>query len=280
MMVPRFRRALIVKEHGNLPSPEGMGRRAHMSRSRASRRYMARTAYLGLFFSLAYAVLQQSSASSRRPGYVTPPPPHLPRRDVERGVSPSTWASATSSARRSQGVLWRSACWAGWGSSASSPRWCRGPDRRPAREARYLVDLNRRGRLRLVSPTHPCRRDEPGHLIAPTYRPNRRGRVRRRRRHAPSEILPTIVAAFRAARQPARRRRSGSTSRTNHNSPIGVVNRRSGAEIAILALLPFLSGHSRAHPLGLLIVVFASSSSRSRRGFVGSSAPARTRSPV
>src|SRR5499433_154380 len=57
MMVP-LRRALIVKEHGNLPYPEGAAcAQVLIAGERGGT--MARTAYQGLGFALVYAVLQQ-----------------------------------------------------------------------------------------------------------------------------------------------------------------------------------------------------------------------------
>src|SRR3954464_9020685 len=57
MMVP-LRRALIVKEHGNLPYPEGAAcAQVLIAGERGGE--MARTAYLGLAFAVVYAALQQ-----------------------------------------------------------------------------------------------------------------------------------------------------------------------------------------------------------------------------
>src|SRR5881397_3570442 len=57
MMVP-LRRALIVKEHANLPYPEGTAcAQVLIAGERGGA--MARTAYMGLGFAIVYAVLQQ-----------------------------------------------------------------------------------------------------------------------------------------------------------------------------------------------------------------------------
>src|ERR1700739_655795 len=56
-MVP-LRRSLIVKEHGNLPYPEGTAC-ADVLIAGEKGGQMALTAYLGLAFALAYALLQQ-----------------------------------------------------------------------------------------------------------------------------------------------------------------------------------------------------------------------------
>src|SRR6266850_1650896 len=57
MMVP-LRRALIVKEHGVLPYPEGAACASVLIAGEKGGN-LARTAYQGLFFSFAYAILQQ-----------------------------------------------------------------------------------------------------------------------------------------------------------------------------------------------------------------------------
>src|SRR4051794_17778215 len=70
MMVP-LRRALIVKEHGNLPYPEGAAC-AQVLIAGEQGGQMARIAYLGLAFSGVYAVLQQIfKVIAETPGYVT-----------------------------------------------------------------------------------------------------------------------------------------------------------------------------------------------------------------
>src|SRR5436190_1004700 len=57
MMVP-LRRALIVKEHGNLPYPEGAAC-AQVLIAGEQGGEMAATAYKGLAFAMIYAALQQ-----------------------------------------------------------------------------------------------------------------------------------------------------------------------------------------------------------------------------
>ncbi|HZR10357.1 MAG TPA: OPT/YSL family transporter, partial [Myxococcales bacterium] len=70
MMVP-LRRPLIVKEHGNLPYPEGAAC-AQVLIAGEQGGQMARTAYMGLFFAIGYAVLQQIfKFIAEVPGYVT-----------------------------------------------------------------------------------------------------------------------------------------------------------------------------------------------------------------
>src|SRR5207247_9984594 len=70
MMVP-LRRALIVKEHGNLPYPEGTACAQVLIAGERSGA-MARTEYLGLFFALAYAAPQQIfRVIAALPGYLT-----------------------------------------------------------------------------------------------------------------------------------------------------------------------------------------------------------------
>src|SRR3954464_15632903 len=70
MMVP-LRRALIVKEHANLPYPEGAAC-AQVLIAGEQGGAMARTAYAGLGFAIVYAVLQQIlKFIAEVPGYVS-----------------------------------------------------------------------------------------------------------------------------------------------------------------------------------------------------------------
>src|SRR5437660_1035084 len=70
MMVP-LRRALIVKEHGNLPYPEGAAC-AQVLIAGEQGGEMAKVAYQGLGFAFAYAMLQKIfHFIAELPGYVT-----------------------------------------------------------------------------------------------------------------------------------------------------------------------------------------------------------------
>src|SRR5438477_6483174 len=69
MMIP-LRRALIVKEHGNLPYPEGAAC-AQVLIAGEQGGEMAKTAYQGLGFAFIYAILQQIfHVIDATPGYV------------------------------------------------------------------------------------------------------------------------------------------------------------------------------------------------------------------
>ncbi|MBD0327651.1 MAG: OPT/YSL family transporter, partial [Pyrinomonadaceae bacterium] len=70
MMIP-LRRALIVNEHGNLPYPEGAAC-AQVLIAGEKGGEMAKTAYLGLAFAFAYAILQKVfHVIAETPGYVS-----------------------------------------------------------------------------------------------------------------------------------------------------------------------------------------------------------------
>ena len=126
MMVP-LRRSLIVKEHGNLPYPEGTACASVLIAGEKGGD-LARTAFQGVGFAFVYALLQKivhviaeapALRHARRRTSIFPPP-----RSTARS-RPSTWASATSSARASPACWWRAACSRGWASSRCWPRWCR-----------------------------------------------------------------------------------------------------------------------------------------------------------
>ena len=120
MMIP-LRRSLIVKEHGNLPYPEGTACASVLIAGEKGGN-LARIAFQGLGFAFVYALLQRifhviaetpALALSRRTASSVG---HL------NGRSPrSTWASATSSARGSPACWWPAACSPGWASSRCSP---------------------------------------------------------------------------------------------------------------------------------------------------------------
>ena len=189
MMIP-LRRSLIVKEHGNLPYPEGTAcasvliageKGGDLARppsrawaSRSSTRSCSRSSSV-IAETPALVVAADQQVSSRPPRSTARSPP-------------STWASATSSGRASPACWWRAACWPGWGSSRCSPRWCR-RTRSPAQ----LVKL---GYLASVStPGGPGGWDPATHTFASTATrglprlrpPDRRGRGGGRRLHHPAQ---------------------------------------------------------------------------------------------
>ena len=122
MMIP-LRRSLIVKEHGNLPYPEGHGLRARCSSParRAATWRARRLQRPGLRVRLRPAAEglprhrrdAGAASSSRRTATCRRPSSTARSR-------PSTWASATSSARGSPACSSRAACSPGSGSSRCS----------------------------------------------------------------------------------------------------------------------------------------------------------------
>src|SRR3981081_3123302 len=146
MMVP-LRRALIVKEHGNLPYPEGTAcAQVLIAGERGGE--MARTAYLGLFFSLAYAALQQIfRVIAEVPGYVTRASSRIfPAATVNAAITPEYLGVGYIIGPRIAGVL--AACGAlGWSGISPSTASLVPPDTIAAQLVRlgYLVALNRPG---------------------------------------------------------------------------------------------------------------------------------------
>ena len=116
MMIP-LRRSLIVKEHANLPYPEGTAC-AQVLIAGEKGGDLAATAYHGLGFAVVYALLQQVfKVIAETPGLRDPrDQPRVPGCDGQRRASPpSTSASATSSARASPASWSPAACSRGSG---------------------------------------------------------------------------------------------------------------------------------------------------------------------
>jgi len=151
MMVP-LRRALIVKEHGNLPYPEGTAcaqvliggeRGGEMGPHRLSG-------------ALLLARLRRPAAIFRViaevPGYVTRATSRIfPAATLNAAITPEYLGVGYIIGPRIAGVLVAGGVRAGWGSSRSSPPWCRPIPRQPAREARVSRGPEPAGRLRLGS---------------------------------------------------------------------------------------------------------------------------------
>ena len=106
-MIP-LRRALIVKEHGKLPYPEGVGLRRRPDRGREGRqpREDGLRGRRRRRCSTSSSTGSSASGARRRPGSGPQEGRDLSGRDARRATSrPSTWAWATSSGPRIAGEL-------------------------------------------------------------------------------------------------------------------------------------------------------------------------------
>lgn len=110
MMVP-MRRALIVKEHGQLPYPEGTAcAEVLIAGERGGQ--MARTVFAGFWTAMAYSFANKLFALWREvPRLIGTGPTHAWKNaTLTSEITPDTSASATSSARGLPASWCRAAC--------------------------------------------------------------------------------------------------------------------------------------------------------------------------
>jgi OPT family oligopeptide transporter len=258
MMIP-LRRALIVKEHANLPYPEGTAcAQVLIAGERGGE--MARTAYIGLAFAVAYAALQQIfKVIAETPGYVTRATSRIfPAATVNAAITPEYMGVGYIIGPRIAGVLVAGGV-LGWLGIIPLIAALVPPDTIAAQLVKlgYLTDVARPGVYGWNPSTHTF-----AVLNQAIYRAYVRqigaGAVAAGGFITLVRTLPTIVAAFKGS-VASLRGGAGAIrqSRTNQDLPITVVIAGSLALIAIMALLPFLPGTFGGRILlGILIIVF------------------------
>src|SRR5438309_1693915 len=258
MMVP-LRRALIVKEHGNLPYPEGAAC-AQVLIAGEQGGAMARTAYVGLGFASVYAALQLIfGVIAATPGYVTRATSRVfPAATLNASITPEYLGVGYIIGPRIAGVLVAGGVigWLGIIPLIASLV----PQDTIAQQLvklGYLADIARPGVYGWDPATHTF-----AALNQAIYRAYVRqigaGAVAAGGFITLLRTLPTIVAAFKGSIASIRGGAdAGRQSRTNQDLPIGVVVGGILALIAIMAFLPFLPGTFGGRILlGLLIIVF------------------------
>src|SRR5216683_2835703 len=258
MMVP-LRRALIVKEHGNLPYPEGAAC-AQVLIAGEQGGEMARTAYQGLGFAFAYATLQKIfHVIAETPTYVTNVVSKVfPAATLNADVTPEYMGVGYIIGPRIAGVLVAGGVLAWLGIIPLIASIVPGHTiAEQLYKLGYLADLNKRGAFGWDPSTQTF-----AALNVAIYRAYVRqigaGAVAAGGFITLIKTLPTIISAFKGSVASLRGGAgAGSTSRTNQDLPIGVVIGGSLGLVAILALLPFLPGTFGGRILlGVLIVVF------------------------
>jgi len=258
MMVP-LRRALIVKEHGNLPYPEGAAC-AQVLIAGEQGGEMAKVAYRGLAFALVYAILQQIfKVIADVPGYVTKAASRVfPAATINAAITPEYLGVGYIIGPRIAGVLVAGGVLAWLGIIPLIAALVPG-----ATIAGQLVklgnlaDIHRPGAYGWNPATQTF-----GALNEAIYRAYVRqigaGAVAAGGFITLLKTLPTIVSAFKGSLASLRGGDDGaSTARTSKDLPIGVVVGGSLGLIVILALLPFVPGTFGGRILlGILIVIF------------------------
>src|SRR5882724_5534108 len=258
MMVP-LRRALIVKEHVNLPYPEGTAC-AQVLIAGEKGGQMARTAYLGLGFALVYAVLQQIfKVIAEVPSYVTKASSRIfPAATVNGSITPEYLGVGYIIGPRIAGVLVAGGvlAWLGIIPLIASVV----PTTTIATQLAklgYLADLAKPGNYGWNPATHTFA--ELNRAIYYAYvRQIGAGAVAAGGFITLLKTLPTIVSSFKGSLASLRGGAgAASAKRTEQDLPLGVTALGSLALVGIMAVLPFLPGNFAGRLLlGVLIVVF------------------------
>jgi len=258
MMVP-LRRALIVKEHGNLPYPEGTAcAQVLIAGERGGE--MARTAYMGLGFAIVYAVLQQIlKVIAEVPGYVTRASSRIfPAATVNASITPEYLGVGYIIGPRIAGVLVSGGVLAWLGIIPLIASLV--PTVTIATQLvklGYLSDLAKPGNYGWNPATHTFA--ELNRAIYYAYvRQIGAGAVAAGGFITLLKTLPTIVSSFKGSLASLRGGAgAASAKRTEQDLPLGVTALGSLALVGIMAVLPFLPGNFAGRLLlGVLIVVF------------------------
>ena len=260
MMVP-LRRALIVKEHGNLPYPEGAAC-AQVLIAGEKGGELAKTAYQGLFFAFAYATLQQIfKVIADTPGYVTKATSKIfPAATINGAITPEYMGVGYIIGPKIAGVLVAGGvlAWLGLIPLLASLV--------PASviavqlaKLGYLADINKAGAFGWDPALQSF-----GALNRAIYfayvRQIGAGAVAAGGFMTLIKTMPTIISSFKGSLASLKEKAPGAAlvdKRTNRDLPISTVVGGSAALIVILAFLPFLPGTIAGRfLLGVLIVVF------------------------
>lgn len=258
MMVP-LRHPLIVKEHGNLPYPEGAACAQVLIAGEQGGK-MASLAYSGLRFAVGYALLQLIfKVIADIPGYVTRATSRVfPAATVNAAITPEYMGVGYIIGPRIAGVLVSGGVLAWLGIIPLIASLVPGHT-----IAEQLLKL---GNLRDLAKPGAYGWDPVtqtfGQLNEAIYRAYVRqigaGAVAAGGFITLLKTLPTIVSAFKGSVASLRAGvGAASTARTSRDLPIGLVVGGSIGLVGIMALLPFLPGTFGGRLLlGILIVVF------------------------
>jgi len=259
MMIP-LRRALIVKEHGNLPYPEGAAC-AQVLIAGEKGGELAKTAYQGLFFAFGYAILQQIfKVIAEAPGYVTKATSKIfPAATVNAAITPEYMGVGYIIGPKIAGVLVSGGVLAWLGLIPLIASLVPAPV--------IALQLVKLGYLADITKAGAYGWDPALQTFAATNRAIYNAYVRQIGAGAVAaggfmtllKTLPTIVSSFKGSLASIRggAKELADTKRTNRDLPISTVVGGSLALICIMAFLPFLPGTIGGRfLLGVLIVVF------------------------
>lgn len=255
MMIP-LRRALIVKEHGALPYPEGTAC-AQVLIAGEKGGNLARTAYLGLGFGLVYAFLQQLPKLIKdTPTWVSSMKSRVfPAATVNADITPEYMGVGYILGIRNAGLLVAGGVLAWLGLIPLLATLV--PTDSIVTQLTKLGYVPTSGRFGFDPSTREFTRLNTALYFA-YIRQIGAGAVAAGGFITLIKTIPTIVQAFRGALGSMKGGVAGGTRRTENDLPLTVVIGGSAALILIVALLPFMPGSGMGSKLllGLLMVAF------------------------
>lgn len=262
MMIP-LRRSLIVKEHANLPYPEGTACAAVLKAGEKGGAF-ARTAFLGLGFATVYAILQRLfRAVAESPIYDTVKHKAInifyPSAQVSADITPEYMGVGYIIGSRIAGVLVAGSVlsWLVFNPILAS---LVDPISIAAQQVKlgFLSDVNVAGGYGGWNPaTHQFA--DPATAIYRAYiRQIGAGAVAMGGFITLIKTIPTIISSFKESIQSVREKGAKSTLRTEKDLSIKVVLFGILALIILIAVLPMIPGDNIVSKLliGILIVVF------------------------
>jgi putative OPT family oligopeptide transporter len=258
MMIP-LRRSLIVKEHDTLPYPEGTAC-AHVLIAGEKGGDFARTAYLGLGFSMVYALLQKVfHVIAEVPAFVTRQSnKYFPSATVNGEITPEYLGVGYIIGPKISGVLVAGGvlAWLGLIPLLASivP-----PDT-------IALQLQKLGLMDILQPSVRYGWDPVTHTFSNMADAVYRAYVRQIGAGAVAaggfitliKTIPTIISSFRESVDSMKEKTTGKVVRTENDLSIKTVLIGCLALILIMALMPMLPGDSIINKLliGVLIIVF------------------------
>ncbi|HLL01316.1 MAG TPA: OPT/YSL family transporter [Myxococcaceae bacterium] len=260
MMVP-LRRSLIVKEHGNLPYPEGTACASVLIAGEKGGN-LAKLAFLGVGFAFVYALLQKIvKLIAETPALVSAQTnKYFPSATLNGDITPEYLGVGYIIGPRIAGVLVAGGvlAWLGLIPLLASlvP-----PDAIALQLVKlgYLKDIGTAGGASAWNPVTRTFGDTPLAIYQAYVRQIGAGAVAAGGFITLLKTMPTIITAFKESLASLREGPgSGVTKRTERDLPITVVLFGSLGLVAVMAALPFLPGTSFVSRLllGVLIVVF------------------------
>ncbi len=255
MMIP-LRKALIVKEHGVLPYPEGTAC-AQVLIAGEQGGNLAKTAYMGLGFGLVYAILQQVlKVISDTPTWVSSMKSRVfPAATVNADITPEYMGVGYILGIRNAGLLVAGGVLAWLGIIPLLATLV--PPDTIAAQLTKLGYVPTSGRFGFDAGAHEFARLNTAIYFA-FIRQIGAGAVAAGGFITLIKTLPTIVQAFKGAMGSMRGGVALGTRRTENDLPLSVVVGGSAALVVIVALLPFMPGSSLGSKLmlGVLMVAF------------------------